>query len=141
MSKTHATEISTSTRSKSFSTPAHSPQLVTPISTPPHPSFAEQRLQQMLRNCEAGTHSFHRDDEDDYTPGSPSGPMAGQVSDMRRKSFAGGEGMFLVHIAVWDRAWLIFLSSRSRSASWSATFFPVFIEPKSTIWRIYTFST
>lgn len=55
-------------------------------------------------NCEAGTHSFHRDDGDDYTPRGPgaigpvgagSGPGVGQgaVNDMRRKSFAGGEGL------------------------------------------------
>ena len=55
-------------------------------------------------NCEAGTHSFHRDDGDDYTPRGPGaigpvgagpGPGVGQgaVNDMRRKSFAGGEGM------------------------------------------------
>jgi hypothetical protein len=54
----------------------------------------------MLRNCEAGTHSFHRDDEDDYVPSGSSGVRQaqvqgqGQVNDMRRKSFAGGEGMY-----------------------------------------------
>ena len=55
-------------------------------------------------NCEAGTHSFHRDDGDDYTPRGPGaiGPVGagpgpgvgpGAVNDMRRKSFAGGEGL------------------------------------------------
>jgi hypothetical protein len=92
LSKHTGSEItgSASNRSKSFSTPAHSPQLITPNSTPPHPSFAEQRLQQLLMNCEAGTHSFHRDDGDDYTL---AGPVGGAVGEMRRKSFAGGEGM------------------------------------------------
>ena len=96
MSLSKSTDITGSSRSKSFSTPAHSPQLITPNNTPPHSSFAEQRLQQLLMNCEAGTHSFHRDDGDDYTPrGSVPGPVAAVAGDMRRKSFAGGEGMFL----------------------------------------------
>jgi hypothetical protein len=103
MSLSKSTEITGSNRSKSFSTPAHSPQLITPNNTPPHSSFAEQRLQQLLMNCEAGTHSFHRDDGDDYTPsGSVPGPVLAAVAgDMRRKSFAGGEGMFhpLFHLA------------------------------------------
>jgi len=95
MSLSKSTDITGSNRSKSFSTPAHSPQLITPNNTPPHSSFAEQRLQQLLMNCEAGTHSFHRDDGDDYTPrGSVPGPVAVVAGDMRRKSFAGGEGMF-----------------------------------------------
>jgi hypothetical protein len=106
MSLSKSTEITGSNRSKSFSTPAHSPQLITPNNTPPHSSFAEQRLQQLLMNCEAGTHSFHRDDGDDYTPsGSVPGPVLAAVAgDMRRKSFAGGEGVFhpLFHLAQAD---------------------------------------
>lgn len=140
MSKTSATEISTSTRSKSFSTPAHSPQLVTPISTPPVPSFAEQRLQQMLRNCEAGTHSFHRDDEDDYVPGGPSGAMAGQVSDMRRKSFAGGEGKSHSDIDPVVGAPELTNSGRPRTTKRSTSIFPFVIELESTIWRIHPIS-
>ena len=56
-------------------------------------------------NCEAGTHSFQRGEGDDYGPssrqasgsgvsGSVPGPSAGGASgDLRRKSFAAGEGM------------------------------------------------
>lgn len=92
-------------RSKSFSAVAvggRSPQLVTPTSTPPNlhhnTSFAESRLQQLLMNCEAGTHSFHRGEGDDFDPShhhhasaiaGPSGSAA--AGDMRRKSFAAGE--------------------------------------------------
>jgi hypothetical protein len=134
MSLSKSTEITGSNRSKSFSTPGHSPQLVTPINTPPHPSFAEQRLQQLLMNCEAGTHSFHRDDGDDYTPSGPSaiaGPVAGVAGDMRRKSFAGGEGMFhpLVSVTAY-----IDIFSLGTTETRSTTFFPLFPKSQSTIW-------
>jgi hypothetical protein len=52
-------------------------------------------------NCEAGTHSFHRDDGDDYTL---AGPVGGAVGEMRRKSFAGGEGMYLATKSSRSRA-------------------------------------
>ena len=101
---------------------------MTPNSTPPAlagqhyhhhhgpPSFAEQRLQQLLMNCEAGTHSFQRGVGDDYghsgrqashgNGGSVPGPSAGSSiasgsgsgsgnasGELRRKSFAAGERM------------------------------------------------
>lgn len=166
-----------SNRSKSFSTPAHSPQLMTPTSTPPAlaghyhhhhgpPSFAEQRLQQLLMNCEAGTHSFQRGDGDDYGPagrqpnhgggGSVPGPSAGSSSssgsgsgsgtgaasgELRRKSFAAGEGtsqnsLSRCYVNPSNES-----TSPARPESESETFVPIVTQLDKTIWRIHTLPT
>ena len=81
----------------------NTPDLQTPNSTPPSAissSFFESRLAQLLANCEAGTHSFPRDEMDWSDHMKMQQQQELRKAGGRKLSFAGGEGEYILQYVV-----------------------------------------